>query len=389
MQLERKTGVVIPLAALYDEGQCAIGDFLSLKPFADFCSQCNLTLIQLLPVNDTGTQSSPYSGLSANALHPLYIRISALPEFSAVLNEKTKLLHLLYSFIEKKYAKEGSSQATSLNKEITAFIKANKWVIPYAVYKNLKDVHNQASWKEWDKSLQSLTKDQIQLRWSNRALKSSHQFFVWCQMRAAAQFSEAADYVRQKGIILKGDIPILMNEDSADAWAYKDFFDHSMRAGAPPSGDSPMGQNWGFPTYNWNMLAADNYSWWKERVQTAARYYGAFRIDHILGFFRIWAVNEKESTAYLGHTMPYNSIPRTQFEQAGFNKDRLKWLSEPHIPTGIIEDITWNHEEAVHMLSQIADRIGNEELWNFKSDITSDSQIYASHFSDDEGKASD
>ena len=416
MQLERKTGVVIPLAALYDEGQCAIGDFLSLKPFADFCSQCNLTLIQLLPVNDTGTQSSPYSGLSANALHPLYIRISALPEFSAaleqdksfasawksfckqfkkpslrfdydaVLTEKTKLLHLLYSFIEKKYAKEGSSQATSLNKEITAFIKANKWVIPYAVYKNLKDVHNQASWKEWDKSLQSLTKDQIQLRWSNRALKSSHQFFVWCQMRAAAQFSEAADYVRQKGIILKGDIPILMNEDSADAWAYKDFFDHSMRAGAPPSGDSPMGQNWGFPTYNWNMLAADNYSWWKERVQTAARYYGAFRIDHILGFFRIWAVNEKESTAYLGHTMPYNSIPRTQFEQAGFNKDRLKWLSEPHIPTGIIEDITWNHEEAVHMLSQIADRIGNEELWNFKSDITSDSQIYASHFSDDEGK---
>ena len=416
MQLERKTGVVIPLASLYDESECAIGDFLSLKPFTDFCSKCGFTLIQLLPVNDTGTQSSPYSGLSANALHPLYIRISSLPEFEAafaqdksfasayrafgkafkkaanrfdydkILAEKTRLLHLLYTFIEKKYAKEGTAQGTALTKSMNSFIRANKWVIPYAVYKNLKDVHSQASWKEWAPELQNLTREQIQLRWNNRALKSSHNFFVWCQMRASEQFAEASDYAKQKGIILKGDIPILMNEDSADAWAYKDFFDHSKRAGAPPSGDSPMGQNWGFPTYNWSMMAADNYGWWKERVQNASRYYGAFRIDHVLGFFRIWAVDEKESTAFLGHTEPYNSISREKFYAAGFDEGRLHWISEPHIPTGLIEDITWNHDEAHKMLSLVAEQIGCEELWNFKKEIKSDAQIYAQHFCDDEEK---
>ena len=430
--MERKTGVVVPLSALYTKDCAAVGDFPALKDFADFAKTCGFSVIQLLPVNDTGTQSSPYSGLSAFALHPLYIRIAALPEFEEayksdrqfagayrsftkefkyqsrfdydkVLGEKLRLLHLLYAHIEKKIAAAtkkssqnvkvvsaggGGNFADQFQQELAEFVQGNSWVTIYAVYKNLKDAAMQASWKEWDASFRTFSRKQIQLRWNNRALKSSHNFFVWCQMRAAQQFKDAADYVRSKGITLKGDIPILMNEDSADCWGWPEFFNQDLRAGAPPDGENPLGQNWGFPTYNWAAIAADGYTWWKQRVQAAAQYYDAFRIDHILGFFRIWAVPARERTAFLGHTAPCATFTRTELEALGFDEGRIHWIAEPHIPTGLIEDITWNHDEAVADLSLVCDRVGNEELWNFKKTICCDSDIYGTHFSDDGAKDS-
>lgn len=415
--MNRKTGVVIPLSALYTKDCEAVGDFLALKDFADFCKQCAFSVIQLLPVNDTGMQSSPYSGLSAFALHPLYIRISALPEFSTaykgsrkfatayrefnkefkyskrfqyekLLTAKTNLLHILYDYIEKKERKSsaGKDTASKFELELDRFANENSWIPYYAVFKDLKDSAMQASWKHWDESLQKFTRKQIEQRWNNRALLASHNFFVWCQLRASQQFKESADYVRSLGITLKGDIPILMNEDSADCWAWPEYFNQEQRAGSPPSGDTPLGQNWGFPTYSWDNIAKDNFTWWKNRVKTAAQYYDAFRIDHILGFFRIWSVSEKESSAYLGHTSPCSFISRKLLEEEGFDTGRINWLSKPHIPTKLIEDITWNHEEAISMLQKICNRVGTEELWNFKDEITSDSLIYSQHFSDDGNK---
>ena len=433
--MEKKTGVVVPLAALYTKECAAAGDFLALKPFADFCKKAGLSIIQLLPVNDTGTHSSPYSGLSAFALHPMYIRLEALPEFddamkndkafaqayrgfikelkyqprfdyARVSSEKVRLLHLLYAYIDKKVsgkAKKSSSRAAvnevtleagdsfsaQFNASLDRFVKDNPWVIPYAVFKNLKDAAMQASWKSWDENLRHVTRDQIQLRWANRALRTSHNFFVWCQMRAAEQFSESSGYVRGLGITLKGDIPILMNEDSADCWAYPEFFNQELRAGSPPDGENPVGQNWGFPTYNWTGIAADGYSWWRTRVQVAARYYDAFRIDHILGFFRIWAVPEKDTTAFLGHTEPCRTISRAELNDAGFSDDRIRWLSRPHVPTGLVEDITWNHDEAVSDLEKVCERVGGEELWLFKEELLSDGGLYSVRFHEDERKDSD
>lgn len=447
--MERKTGVVVPLSALYTKDCEAAGDFLALKDFADFCEACSLGVIQLLPVNDTGTQSSPYSGLSAYALHPLYIRLEALPEFEEayrmdssfakayrafkkdfkysprfnydnLLNRKTELLHLLYNYIEKRCAgkvkakaapkqkKAGGTESAEaavpqaaapvkltppaeeyeakLKGELDAFVRKNKWIVYYAVFKDLKDSAMQASWKSWPDELKSLDRKQIELRWNNKAHRSSHNFFVWCQLRAAQQFQEAADYVKNKGITLKGDLPILMNDDSADCWAWPEYFNQEQLAGSPPDGENPVGQNWGFPTYSWDRIAASGFEWWKERVLQAGHYYGAFRIDHILGFFRIWSVRRGETTAYLGHTVPYMTISRDALEQAGFDEGRVNWLSKPHIPTGLIEDITWNHDEAVAILSKLCDRVGEEELWNFKKEILTDGQIYSQPLADDEGK---
>lgn len=432
--MEKRTGVVVPLASLYTKDCLAVGDFLALKDFADFCKKVGISIIQLLPVNDTGTHSSPYSGLSAFALHPLYIRIQSLPEFedafandktfcqayksfskkfnyskrfnyTQILQEKLTLLHILYNYIEKKIETEqkkssGSSKSNKIDlnqnetnsyflkfkDDLENFVSKNKWIIPYAVFKNLKDDFMQSSWKEWNSNFKQLKHSDIMLRWNNKALKSSHNFFVWCQLRAAEQFRESAEYLRSKNIILKGDIPILMNEDSVDCWANPEFFNQEERAGSPPDAENPLGQNWGFPTYNWERIASDEYNWWKNRVKTASNYYDAFRIDHILGFFRIWAVNQNETTAFLGHTIPFESFSLKDLEDLGFDEERISWLSKPHIPTGFIEDITWNHEEATKILESVCTRVKSEELWNFKEEIKGDKEIFAQKFCDDEAK---
>ena len=345
-------------------------------------------------------------------------------DYDALLGRKTELLHLLYNYIEKrcagkvkpkapaksKKAAEGGASAEAkateeskpaapiklvppteeyaakLKGELDAFVRKNSWIVYYAVFKDLKDSAMQATWKDWPDEFKNIDRKRIELRWNNKAHRSSHNFFVWCQMRAAQQFQEASDYVKSKGIILKGDIPILMNDDSADCWAWPEDFNQEQLAGSPPDGENPVGQNWGFPTYSWDKIAASGFDWWKERVRQAARYYGAVRIDHILGFFRIWSVRRGETTAYLGHTSPYSSIDRKELEEAGFDEGRLNWLSKPHIPTGLIEDITWNHDEALSILSKLCDRVKDEELWNFKPEILTDGQIYSQPLSDDEGK---
>lgn len=419
--MKKTTGVTVTLASLYTKDCPAAGDFLALKDFADFCKEAGLSLIQLLPVNDTGTHSSPYSGLSAYALHPIYIRIKALPEFTEafehdksfaaaykkfekqfkyeqrfnyekLLECKINLLHLLYNYIDKKAqgkvkgVKGGSSFGEQFFLLTERFARKNKWVQTYAVFKNLKDNAMQSSWKSWPKELSEMTEEQIKLRWNNRALKISHNFFVWCQLRAHEQFKEASDYVKSKDILLKGDIPILMNEDSADCWTHPDYFNQELRAGSPPDGENPLGQNWGFPTYNWNKIAEDDFDWWKKRVSLASQYYSAFRIDHILGFFRIWATSQKESTAYLGHTLPYANIALSELVEEGFSKDRIKWLSQPHIPTKAISDITGDYESALSVFEKTCDRVNEEELWNFKKEIKADSDIFKIKFFEDNDK---
>ena len=407
--MERRTGISLPLAALRTKDCPSCGDFLALKQLADFCLGCGLKMVQLLPVNDTGTQASPYSGLSAFALHPLYVRVEALPEFPAALkasrklqaahkafladfpassrfdyerlcSRKYELLHLVYEAARKASGWEQTEQ------QMQKFVLQNDWLASYAVFKNLKDENAQRSWKQWQQSEQTPSREKILERWRNKNKKTRHEFYVWLQMRAHEQFKEASDYLRAKGILLKGDIPILMNEDSVDCWAHREYFDPTWRAGSPPDGENPLGQSWGFPVYNWKRMAQDNYSWWKSRVQVAAQYYGAFRIDHVLGFFRIWASRENESTAYLGRTLPYVDFADADLEALGFSKDRITWLCQPHIPTGLIEDITWNHGEAVYFLERVCDRVKNEELWTFKQQITGDKDILETVFCEDERK---
>lgn len=407
----KKTGVVVPLGALYTNNCQAIGDFPALGEFLPWCTKCSLEVVQLLPVNDTGTQSSPYSALSAFALHPIYIRIEALPEYQAlydadanfrqqhddfvrdnpyrgrydyakIMNTKVQLLRALFASTEAYKAKKA-------DKMLTSWIRKNQWVIEYAVYKNLKWRHLQATWKSWPKEDVGLSADDIKARWQAAADKTEHLFYAWCQMRAAEQFTAAAEAARAAGVVLKGDMPILMNEDSCDAWAHPDIFKQQFRAGAPVDGENPTGQNWGFPTYNWKYLKSIDYLWWIDRLKVASRYYGAYRLDHVLGFFRIWAVPERDNTAVLGHADPFKAITKKMLQDIGFDEGRIRWLTQPHVPTSVVESVTWNRDVAHKVLGRVCKQLGTEEMWLFKSDILGDKDIYALDLHDlvDDGAA--
>jgi 4-alpha-glucanotransferase len=180
----------------------------------------------------------------------------------------------------------------------------------------------------------------------------------------------------EKGIALMGDIPILMNKDSADVWARRPFFNLELTAGAPPDMYASMGQNWGFPIYNWEVLAQDNYSFWTERLVEANKYYSCYRIDHVLGFFRIWSLSDHESTGIQGRFVPDAPITRDELSGLGFSQDRIRWLSLPHVPTWRLVQAA-GESAAKAAAFTVLDRIGDEDLFQFKAAIKGEKDIEA------------
>ncbi len=385
----RITGTAIPIGALKTAQSCGIGEFADLIPFARFCRDSGLEIIQLLPVNDTGTESSPYSALSAFALHPVYVRLGDLPEAKGFESDVQDLRDRFENL--RRYDYRGlrdakidilwkvwkSAKSTVMDSaELTEWIAGNPWIVEYAVFMNIKRKNFDASWKSWDR-FRTPSHGEIRKRWESAGSRDEHLFFAWVQMRLDGQFKEAADYCDKIGIALKGDIPIMMNEDSCDAWANPEFFRDDLRAGSPPDDSNPLGQNWGFPIYNWDNLEDDGYGWWKRRLIHASRFYHAYRIDHILGFFRIWSVPNGEYSGYLGWTTPHEPITALELAERGFTGDRLRWICEPHVPTRVVEAVHNNDYLGTHgLLNQVMNRIGDEELWLFKDEIACERDIW-------------
>lgn len=389
------TGTAIPVSALRTAKSCGIGEFPDLVPFAEFCAESGIELIQLLPINDTGTESSPYSALSAFALHPVYLRIGDIPEagpFSADLiglsdrheyrkrfnyrelrDEKLELLHRIFDANEKNIV---SSPA------LASWIEKNPWIVEYSVFMNLKHRNFESSWKSWDR-MRSPSHAEIHERWNSSSKRGDHLFYAWIQMRLDEQLGAAVAACEKMGVAIKGDIPIMMNEDSCDAWANPEYFRDDLRAGSPPDGMNPLGQNWGFPIYNWDNLRDSDFSWWKDRLRHASKYYHAYRIDHILGFFRIWSIPSGEGSGYLGWPTPHTPITHDELAARGFTGDRLRWICEPHVPTRAIEEVNgFDYLGAHGILSLVMDRIEGEELWRFKKEICRERDIRNANLSE-------
>jgi 4-alpha-glucanotransferase len=365
-------------------------------------------LIQILPVNDTGYWSSPYFSLTAIALHPLYLRIEDLDEFDkaglaikekmraygesfdkksrfpyeAILRAKMEILRDLYAA-----AKEDIRKKTAPGGSLDLWLKENSWVKKYAVYRRLKEANGERGWKEWE-AYRSVSSKDIEALWEDPRFQDAQLFWVWIQEALDRQFRAAAKAIQDLGLILEGDIPILMNEDSCDVWAHGEYFHADLSAGAPPDMYSPDGQNWGFPLHNWEAQAKDNYAWWRLRLKVAEKYYGAFRIDHVLGFFRIWSSGRQENTSILGRFIPYIPVSDDDLRGLGFDEGRIRWVSQPHIPTGEVGDNLreilsgWGNmdsgaivPEVERIFSQVLDRIGTEELWLFKEHIRGERDI--------------
>jgi 4-alpha-glucanotransferase len=383
-----------------------VGEFPDLAEFARLCVQFGVGLIQLLPVNDTGYESSPYSALTAFALHPLYLRIGDLPEaasytgeleeiggrfgakerfpYNEILRAKMELLKKLYAAHREEIARRADPGGS-----LGEWINRNPWVKEYAVYRRLKEEQGEKSWKEWE-SHRTVTAAEAEALWKDEKHREAQLFWAWLQEALDAQFSRAAAAVAAAGILLKGDIPILMNEDSCDVWAHPAYFHRDLSAGAPPDMYSPGGQNWGFPIYDWEAQAEDDYAWWRRRLKAAENYYQAYRIDHVLGFFRIWAAPGKDISSTLGRYIPAAPLTTADLAALGFDGPRIRWVSRPHIPTGevweALQDIRdeWGNQNpalitaaAEGVFSRVLERIGEEELWLFRDAIQGEKDIEA------------
>ena len=400
---KRLLGVAVPVGALRSRNGIGVGEFSDLTEFALLCKKMKIGLIQILPVNDTGFESSPYSSLTAFGLHPLYLRIEDLDEFNEtdssikkriktardnfernkrfshyeVLKEKMDICREIYNACKAEIGKSTGS--------LSDWIKQNSWVKEYAVYRRLKEQNEQKSWKDW-KEYNSVTSQDIDKLWNDKQLKEEHLFWVWLQQALDTQFSKAAKAIADAGIVLEGDIPILMNEDSCDVWAHPEIFIQELSAGAPPDMYSPEGQNWGFPIYNWEAQESDNFAWWRKRLDVAGKYYNAYRIDHVLGFFRIWASSYNDYSSTLGRFVPYMPITTGNLKKLGFDKNRIRWISQPHIPTGeLINALRYNwgslfsdaevKAAADRIFSKALVRVNDEDLWLFKKKITGEKDI--------------
>lgn len=335
-----QSGVAVPLFSLRSHASIGIGDFLDLIPFARWASLCCFDIIQLLPVNDTGSESSPYSARSAFALNPVFINVQSVvgsSAFEAEIDEAkeafdkwTRLDYYRISTWKRSILRkifDNGFEQIKRDKALAEWIDRNEWAKAYCVYCTLKQQNGEASWKDW-KSFRDPTEGDIEKLWTKFRKDCLYQ--AWMQYIAEMQFCSAVSEVSKMGVHIKGDIPILINEDSADVWADRKYFSLSDRAGAPPDMFSYGGQNWGFPTYRWDVIEQDNFSWWRKRLAQASKFYHAYRIDHVLGFFRIWSIPEKESTGILGHFEP--SIPLTWdvLRNAGFCRESLEYLRRPN-----------------------------------------------------------
>jgi 4-alpha-glucanotransferase len=380
------TGVAVPVSALRTAKSFGIGEFSDLVLLGEWCRDAALDLIQILPVNDTGPQSSPYSALSAFALHPVYIRLSDLPELQGTKKavkqiageiEKSRrefekhprvrfgeVLAAKLAFLRRIYAASADSVAKDRN--LKEWITRNPWVRAYALFCRLKEKNNGASWTHW-KTFRIPTEAMISEAWESPGEGEEIRFYAWVQMRLEEQFRSAAEALDTMGVLLKGDLPILMSEDSADVWVHPDFFRRDLRAGAPPDMFSDTGQNWGFPVYDWEALRKADYSWWKDRLRRAALFYHAYRIDHVLGFFRIWAIPEGETSGVLGYFKPSNFIHKKELYSRGFDDGRIRWLTKPHVPGGEVREAFG--AEADLVLEEVFSRIGTEDLFLFRDRV--------------------
>ena len=344
-------GTAIPVFALRSEDDFGVGEFLDLKKMVDWAVLTGQTFLQLLPVNDTtmfGTldDSYPYNANSTFALHPQFINLPAAGV--PVDKEYLKLLKQLHSFVkdgrpETDYVSVNREKRRLLRKAFDAnwkslsrtkayrnFLAANReWLIPYSRFCALRDEFGTPDFSQWG---EFAVYDEARLERWNKNHRSETDFNCFLQFHLDAQFRQVRDYAHSKGVVLKGDLPIGISRTSADAWQFPKLFNMDSQAGAPPDAFSADGQNWGFPTYNWEEMAKDGYAWWKARLRKMSEYFDAFRIDHILGFFRIWQIPVPEKSGLAGYFSPALPYSADELRSWGYGNRMDRFIEDPHRP---------------------------------------------------------
>lgn len=352
----RGAGVAVPIFSIRSNEDLGVGEFLDLKLLVDWAVNSGFHLVQILPINDTSVHgmwwdSYPYSSLSVFALHPLYLRVQALSD--AIPGDiKEEILHAKKQ-LDKKDVDYEASLATKLtiarkifnlekNKVLNSasfkkFLSENEeWLKPYAAFCFLRDFFETSDHSQWGR-FSEFSKEKLDKLVGEGTLHHDIIcFHYYIQYHLYTQLSDAAAYARKNKVILKGDLPIGVDRNSVDTWVYPTLFRMNTATGAPPDYFDKNGQNWGFPTYNWEEMSKDNYGWWRARLTQLAKYFTAYRIDHILGFFRIWELPEHAATGLVGKFRP--SIPLSQEELLGDGIWDFDRLSRPYVRQELLEE---------------------------------------------------
>ncbi len=373
----RGAGVAIPVFSLRSDQSFGVGEFADLKLMVNWAKESGLKMVQVLPVNDTTathswTDSYPYAAISVFALHPIFLRIADLKGASKVLTKKVekqrqslnRLPQVDYEAVtqlKRTLAWEIFSQqkeAFLKSADFKAFHKEHKhWLNPYAVFCYLRDHYGTADFSRWDQHAKYSKKLKKELCSPDFYDFDAIAFSWFLQFHLDKQLREAADYARGQGVILKGDLPIGIYRHSVDAWVAPQLYNMDAQAGAPPDPFSETGQNWGFPTYNWTEMAKDNYQWWRNRMTQLSRYFDTYRIDHILGFFRIWQIPLEQIEGTLGYFNPAIPVTPEELESRGlsFNRDRY---CKPYITQAILEERFGDSTAQVkaHFLTPLGER---------------------------------
>lgn len=375
----RGAGTAIPVFSLRSEADVGVGQFTDLEALADWAADVGLSVIQLLPVNDTvlnhdWDDSYPYNPTSVQALHPLYIdlddlvgdneplraqvetarrEVNDLPEIDYV-----RVMELKWGLLRAAY--EAASATLDHDDDLAEFVDREwDWLGPYSAWCVLRDRNGTPDFRAWGAEAVFDPTTVTAMATPGTADYDDLRFHWFVQFHLHRQLTRAADYARSRGVALKGDLPIGVAPESAEVWAMPDLFHIGAQTGAPPDAFAVRGQNWQFPTYDWDRMAADGYAWWRERFRALARYVDVYRIDHVLGFFRIWEIPRSADDGLLGYFRP--SLPLSAEEvRAALGDVDLGRLVRPLIDPASLEARFGAHAALVRaeFFEQVDDLLG-------------------------------
>lgn len=387
-------GTQVPVFSLRTRKSAGIGDFGDLKTMIDFVASTGQKVLQLLPINDTTithtwTDSYPYSCISVFAIHPQYADLHALPELKdakaraeaektrAELNALDKIDYekvndFKINYLRQIFNQEGEKMMKTA--EYKAFFQDTElWLVPYAQYSYLRDKNGTADFNQWPDHQVWDEAERKALADPKTAAYKNVAFFYFVQFVLDRQMQEAHEHAKAKGVVLKGDIPIGVNRNGCDVWMEPKYFNLNGQAGAPPDDFSVNGQNWGFPTYNWFEMLKDGCQWWNRRFKNMARYFDAYRIDHVLGFFRIWEIPVHSVHGLLGQFAPALAMSREEIESYGlhFQEDRF---TRPFITDWVLDRVF--HERAGEVKEKYLDRL-DDERYQMKPEVDTQRKVEA------------
>lgn len=360
-------GCVVPVFSLRTEGSFGVGDFGDLMTMIDWVARTGQRVLQILPINDTTithtwTDSYPYNSISIYAFHPQYVDLRALEPLkdqakAGEMEERRKELNALpqidyeavnaakREYLRISFEEQGAKVLRSAG--FKAFYKDNEhWLRPYAAFSYLRDENGTADFRQWKAYTEYKEEEIAALCSAESKVYSQICFHYYVQYLLHVQLLKASQYARSKGVVIKGDIPIGISRISVEAWVEPYYFNLNGQAGAPPDAFSANGQNWGFPTYNWDAMQADGCQWWVRRFRKMAEYFDAYRIDHVLGFFRIWEIPLHSVHGLLGQFSP--AMPMSPAEIEGYGLPfRKEFFTRPFIVDWVLEKIFGPHADAV------------------------------------------